>query len=134
MNGPDITAQEYAYRTIRAAVAADIPVETRPRTNGPLPYVYVGAASLREHPVGYEISLSVEVWSTKEGPIQGKQVQQTVRAALDGTVHTDVTESVGAISWRFTLIHEELAITQLERANSVWHGSQKFRFLAESQV
>lgn len=133
MNGPDITAQEYLYRAIRAAVASDVPVETRPRTNGPLPYVYVGSASLREHPVGYEISVAVDVWSTKEGPIQGKQIQQQVRTALDGVVHTDVTESASATVWRFTLIHEELAITQLERANSVWHGAQKFRVLAESQ-
>ena len=131
-NGFDITVQQHAYRAIRAAVAAGISVETRPRTNGEIPYVYLGEAEVRDHPVGREVILHVETWSKKEGPVQCKQLQHAVRTALDGTVHLDVLESSdGSGQWRYTLIHEEHSETRLEIDDAVWRGEQRFRILVD---
>lgn len=131
-NGPDITARQYAYRAIRAAVPARIAVETKPRTNGAVPYVFVGPSDLVEHPVNFDIRLGVDVWSNKEGDIECKQVQHAVRQALDGLTHVDTTESATPNNpWRLTLVYEELCRCVFEPSNAVWHGTQRFRVLAE---
>lgn len=132
-NGFDVTAQQHAYRAIRAAVPSAVAVETKPRTNGAIPYVYVGETEIRDHPVGREIILRVETWSKKEGPIECKQLQHAVFGALDDTRHLDVSESPsGSGAWRYTLIHEEYRSTRLEASNGLWHGTQRFRVLAET--
>lgn len=132
-NGFDITVQQHAYRAIRAAVPEAVPVETKPRTNGQIPYVYVGETEIRDHPVGREITLRVETWSKKEGPVECKQLQHQIFGALDDTRHIDLIESSnGSGQWRYTLIHEEYRNARLEASNSLWHGSQRFRILAET--
>lgn len=135
INGPDITARQYAFRAIRAAVPLTIAVETKPRTNGAVPYVFVGPSDLSEHPVNFDIRLTIDVWSNKEGDVECKQVQHAIRTALDGLTHVDTTESISPNnSWRFTLVYEELCRATFEAGNSVWHGVQRFRILAEDMA
>jgi hypothetical protein len=132
-NGPDITAQEFAFRAIRAAVPSAVPVETRPQTNGEIPYVFVGDSSVQWHPVGFEISLTVMCWSKKEGGVEVKQLQNAIRTALDWLMHVDAPASDASQPWRFTLITETSARASIDVSNSVWHGSQSFRILAETE-
>lgn len=152
MNGPGITAQQHAFRAIRARVASTIPVETRSRNNGALPYVFVGPPEVRNHEIGHEIFLAIDVWSEKEGATQCQQLQHEVRLALHGIQDVDVDESNAVFSdtteltadsevypagyagrWRFMLITEEMSRAQLEIKNQAWHGMQRFRLLAEAR-
>lgn len=137
--GADIAVQRYVYRTLRAAAAAGVAVDTRPRKAEGLPYVWVGQSEVREHEIGYEVLIAVEVWSEKENAVECKALQATARASLhmyfdSEQTETDPTFSDDTASWTFRLINEEYSRAQLEQQNNVWHGMQRFRFLLEQTV
>jgi hypothetical protein len=137
--GADIAVQRFVYRTIRAAVAPGIAVDTRPRKADGLPYVWVGQSEVREHEIGFEVLLTLEVWSEKENAVECKTLQNTARASLhmyfdSERTTTDPTWTDETARWTFRLINEEFSRAQLEQQNNVWHGTQRFRFLVQQTV
>lgn len=140
INGLDVTFQQYAYRAIRAAVPAGVAVETKPRENGAIPYVFVGPTDVREHPAGWAVFITVEVHSKREGSNECKQLQNAIRNALHFTEASRVTETnpdseafpaphTGV--WHFIGLDEDSARCAFEVARSTWRGTQRFRLLIE---
>lgn len=118
----DTAFQKVLYSAITSAIPG-VRCEAMPPQNNALPWVHIGESVIEEHPVGWQITATVHVWSDAEGPHEAKQYQEAIRAELHNTSYSQDGYSLRCTS-------QQEARVFLDVNDETWHGVQEFRVFA----
>lgn len=123
MSSPDLTFQEIINLEIATALPA-IRRGAEPPADGAFPYIQFGQSTVGDdYAPGNSVTAEVHVWSTAQGPHEVKQLQQTIKEALQ-TCTRDRGE------WHYSAVRQQTAHVFLDEDGETWHGVQRFRALA----
>lgn len=120
MSSPDLALQKVLFSEITNAIPG-VRCEVTPPQNNALPWVHIGESTTIEHPVGWEITATVHVWSDAEGSHECKGYQDAIRAELHGNTYSQD-------GWSLACAAQRDARCFFDPDDEVWHGVQDFRF------
>lgn len=109
---------QFAASSVTAALVA------HPVADQALPYVSIGqVTAIRDHEIGEEFELQIDVFSRTDGPHEVKTIQAAIRSALHGLTFDQSPYRITAMRVFFTTVF-------IDPTDDVWQGVQRIRALA----
>lgn len=123
MSAPENALQTVIYTQASAALPG-VSVDVHPPHDRALPYVQLGVSVTAERPDGWQVTMDVHTWSSKEGPHEVQSMQHAVRDAVHAQSYTQG-------DWRLYCVREVSSLVILDVDGETWHGIQQIQAFAE---